>query len=251
MVCAMVKTKEDLTGQIFGRWRVIEQADDYIRRDGKSEATWLCECRCEAHTQKVIRQLHLKNGSSQSCGCLQKELVSARSKKYNECGPLLEDEFGQYYKVKFTNSDEYFLVDAHDWEAAKKHSWLLTINSDGYKSIKGNVGKKLIKLTEFIGCKYYDHINRNSLDCRRRNLRPATIQENARNKSKRTNNTSGCPGVYFNKQNKKWCAQITIDKKAKYLGSFILFEDAVRVRKEAEKKYFKDFAPKEFDTLNN
>ena len=87
---------------------------------------------------------------------------------YTQLMKKLGVEDVRYAKSYVGAEQEYFLVDANDWETAKEYSWLLTINSDGYKSIKGNVGKKLIKLTEFIGCKYYDHINRNSLDCRRR-----------------------------------------------------------------------------------
>lgn len=51
---------EDLTGQQFGNWRVIEYK-------GKSE--WLCECQCENHTRRLIRTYMLKSGGSKSCGC--------------------------------------------------------------------------------------------------------------------------------------------------------------------------------------
>lgn len=241
----MPKGREDLTGRMFGRWKVIGPAEDYVRSNGHHEAQWLCECSCESRTRKVIRQCHLKGGHSSSCGCLQKELARTRYKKYNEYSELLKDEHGEYYKVKFTNKDGYFLVDADDWETAKKYSWMLTINPDGYKSVKGNINGKLIKLTAFIGCKYYDHIDRNSLNNRKYNLRPATTQQNAMNRSKRNNNKSGYPGVYWNNTNKKWIAQITINNNPIYLGSFETIENAIKTRKEAEQKYFGEFAPQE------
>ena len=51
----MVKTKSDLTGKIFGKWKVISQTDDYIDNSGKHYAKWLCECQCNKHTiRKVI-----------------------------------------------------------------------------------------------------------------------------------------------------------------------------------------------------
>ena len=50
----MVKVREDLTGKIFGRLTVLEQAEDYIRPDGRHEAQWLCECNCPKHTKKII-----------------------------------------------------------------------------------------------------------------------------------------------------------------------------------------------------
>lgn len=239
----MPKGREDLTGRMFGRWKVIGPAEDYIRPDGYHEPQWLCECSCENHTIKSIRQCSLKCGQSKSCGCLSRESASTRFKKYNEYSELLKDEHGEYYQVKFTNKDGYFLIDADDWEVAKEYSWMLTINPDGYQSVKGNIDGKLIKLTAFMNCKYYDHIDRNSLNNRRYNLRPATTQENNRNHSKSKRNTSGYTGVYWNKANKKWCSNIRVNNKTIYLGSFDLIEDAVKSRKEAEQKYFGEFSP--------
>lgn len=61
---------KDLTGQRFGHLTVLERAEK-----GKfSGAYWLCRCDCGA--EKIIRGLTLKNGRTQSCGCLQKEVAS-------------------------------------------------------------------------------------------------------------------------------------------------------------------------------
>ena len=85
-----------------------------------------------------------------------------------------------------------------------------------------------------------DHIDRNPLNNKLDNLRWATISENSRNKSKQMNNKSTCTGVHLHKSG-KWCAQITIDNKNKYIGLFTNFDDAVNARNEAEKKYFLNF----------
>ena len=42
----MPKGREDLTGRMFGRWKVIGPAEDYIRPDEYHEPQWLCECSC-------------------------------------------------------------------------------------------------------------------------------------------------------------------------------------------------------------
>ena len=76
-------------------------------------------------------------------------------------------------------------------------------------------------------------------------MRPATTQQNAMNRSKRSNNKSGYSGIYWNNINKKWIAQITINNNPIYLGSFEMIEDAIKTRKEAEQKYFGEFAPQE------
>ena len=51
----MLKVKKDLTGEIFGRWKVICQAEDHVSSSGKHEIAWLCECTCEKHTRKIVK----------------------------------------------------------------------------------------------------------------------------------------------------------------------------------------------------
>lgn len=60
----------DITGEVFGRLTVIE-------RSGTSKhghTIWLCQCTCGNLTE-VIKP-DLKQGKTNSCGCLQKELTS-------------------------------------------------------------------------------------------------------------------------------------------------------------------------------
>lgn len=52
------------------------------------------------------------------------------------------------------------------------------------------------------------------------------------------NNKSGKKGVYFDKNTNKWEAVIFIEKKRVILGKFSNIEDAIKVREEAEKKYY-------------
>lgn len=60
--------------------------------------------------------------------------------------------------------------------------------------------------------------------------------------SRRTaaNNTSGHRGVYRRKNN-RWSAAIGFQGKLYHLGSFTRYEDAVKARLEAEKKYYDTF----------
>lgn len=51
-------------------------------------------------------------------------------------------------------------------------------------------------------------------------------------------NTSGKTGVSFHEKSSKWRARITVDLTEKYLGIYDSFEDAVKIREEAELKYF-------------
>ena len=85
-----------------------------------------------------------------------------------------------------------------------------------------------------------DHINRNTLDNRKDNLRIVTIQGNLRNQ-KRPNNKTGTTGVSVHIEDGKmrgYQASIKINYKKIYLGFFKKLEDAIKVRREAEKKYY-------------
>ena len=54
---------DDLVGQRYGKWVVIEKA----AASKRSEARWLCRCDCGE--MRVVFQSSLRNGSSKSCGC--------------------------------------------------------------------------------------------------------------------------------------------------------------------------------------
>lgn len=56
----------DLTGKIFGNWKVLNR--DYTKNNGRSN--WLCECTCNAKTQRIVDGYSLISGRSTSCGCL-------------------------------------------------------------------------------------------------------------------------------------------------------------------------------------
>jgi len=57
----------------------------------------------------------------------------------------------------------------------------------------------------------------------------------------RSDNTSGCTGVYFHKKSGRWMVQISINRKTIYLGLYGTFEEAVEIRKEAERKYYGNY----------
>ena len=80
-----------------------------------------------------------------------------------------------------------------------------------------------------------DHINGNKSDNRIQNLRSVGFEESAKNRSLRSDNKSGCGGVFQNKKTGKWNVFLSVDGKQKYFGSFDSKDDAVKERKKQEK----------------
>jgi len=195
---------------------------------------WLCECQCINKNVKVVRGTHLKSNRIQSCGCLYKERIR------HDVPPNIF-ELKEDHKVGYTDTNREFYYDISDSDAVELHSWYF--DKDGY--VVARINGKGIKLHKFlIGYNgKIDHKNRHKYDNRRNNLRIASNTQNAMNISIKSNNTSGATGVGWQSLNNSWRVRITVDKKQIYLGSFNDFDEAVKVRKEAELKYFGEFAP--------
>ena len=117
------------------------------------------------------------------------------------------------------------------------------IQTNGYNqiNIKGKryLSHRLAWLYEY-GCfpvEHIDHINHNRTDNSILNLRSVSNSDNQKNKSMPSNNTSGTVGVYWEKSGCKWRAQIKVNGKIMYLGSFDSMDNAIHARKEANIKY--------------
>ena len=94
--------------------------------------------------------------------------------------------------------------------------------------------------------KCIDHIDGDKANNKIDNLRLASIVQNGMNRvNLPSNNNSGAIGVCWDKKAKKWKAQIIANKVYKHLGYFTSKEDAIKVRREAEIKYYGDFRSKD------
>lgn len=67
------ETLKDITGQRFGRLVVLHRDEDKPKGHGH-KAYWVCQCDC-GNIVSVVGT-NLRNGKTQSCGCLQKERTS-------------------------------------------------------------------------------------------------------------------------------------------------------------------------------
>lgn len=79
-----------------------------------------------------------------------------------------------------------------------------------------------------------DHISGAKGDNRIANLREVDHTGNARNVSLYSSNTSGTPGVMWEKSHQAWAAKINFNGKQRRIGRYKRKEDAIAARKHAE-----------------
>lgn len=143
---------------------------------------------------------------------------------------------------------KYTIVDAIDYDWLMQWSWIYNPTRDtdnGYAHTTRYIpSKTTINMARLImntpKGMFTDHINGDTLDNRRCNLRICNRTENGRNRKKHKNCKSRYKGVYL--EGRKWRAQIRIDKKLKNIGTFFSEKEAALAYNEAAKKYFGEFA---------
>ena len=215
---------KDLTEKKYGKLTVIKR---YGHRD--NIITWLC--RCECGNEVVVKGSYLTAGHTKSCGCIKK------SNTY-----IFKDE----YVIGITEEGEEFYFDLEDYEKVKQYTWY--IKSDGYveSSIYDGYKSETISLHRLVmnaqKGEQVDHKDHGVNDCRKYNLRKCTVSQNQMNKKIQKNNTSGVTGVCWNESRSNWKAYISLNKKKITLGYFKDFNEAVKVRREAENIYHKEYA---------
>lgn len=225
----MVKTKEDLTGKRFGRLIVTHQVDDYIvPSNGGHVAKWHCICDCGNECDRLGTQLI--RGKTHSCGCFSIDTLKEVNKKYNRY------DISEQCGIGYTERGEEFFFDPEDYHKIKDYCWNL---SDGYVVSRNNVKMHRI-VTDSTEGEEVDHINHMHHDNRKQNLRVGTHQENMMNKVPYKNNTSGVPGINWNKNHNRWQVRIQVNDKRINLGYYDDFDAAKLARKDAEKHYFQN-----------
>ena len=148
------------------------------------------------------------------------------------------------YYDKRGDSKGQFKIDIEDWVNIKDYKWC--VDSGGY--VMTGAFKPNLYLARFLvfglnnSDLQVDHINRDPLDNRKRNLRKCTHFENCINRV-HTNNTSGHPGVYLDKRCNKWRVQINAYKQRIDGGRFDNLQDAIIRHKELVSIHHGAFAP--------
>lgn len=88
-------------GQEVHWWTVLSPAPP----DKRKQKRWLCRCRCGA--EREVLDSHLKNGHSQSCGCLRKKVSAEKSMSHGmACKGKVTVEYRAWGNMKKRVLDE-------------------------------------------------------------------------------------------------------------------------------------------------
>jgi len=158
---------------------------------------------------------------------------------------IYQIQIAKEYGVKVPFHGGYFLLDYEDWLKYNKTTFIQ--DNKGY--LVNDTGKDLTRKVwllhrEIMGNPegfVVDHINGNTLDNRKYNLRICTTKENVRN-SKPQEGSSAYKGVSWDESRGKWLAGIKVDREHIFLGRYDLELDAAKAYDDAAETHFGVYA---------
>lgn len=236
----LLKKNQFLIGETFGRLTILEIY--YKINPCENKNRLFCKCSCSCSDEKIVDVMYnkIQTKNTLSCGCIKKDggkIWSENHRKKNEYRVICENTY-----VKFNNCDKEFIIDSEDLDRVIAYGWY---EDGGYA--KGSILGESIKLHRFIlnapPNTIVDHIDRNTYNNKKENLRITISLINRINSKKRKDNTSGITGVY--KRGNLWYSSISI-KGEKINKSFKIFEDAVRDRLSKEQNIFGEYSPQKY-----
>lgn len=242
----------DITGNKYGHLTVLRRGEDLIKKNGKRDTRWYCSCDCGNDKEILVLGYNLKNGNTTSCGCEHLKNAIRSGKLTGKINGKKNKKFNYYdlsgeYGIGYTSKGENFYFDLEDYNKIKDYCWYI----DEYGYVVNHTEKDLILMHRLImglekgDKREVDHIYHKTNDNRKTQLRIVCSSENKMNTKIPSNNSSGCKGVCYNKQYKKWEAEIRAYNRRIKLGYFDNKNEAIKVRKQAEEEYFGEYNYKE------
>lgn len=207
-----------MNGQRFGRLTVIKR--DPLAPPGRSK--WICRCDC-GNTVSVLRN-HLTCGQTISCGC---------AKKYVN----LKDATGQRF-------DRLTVLERTEKKSGNTYIYKCQCDCGNICEVSGaNLRNGYTRSCGCLASEVHREVFRESGNAKtaRRKYFVKGTDVIALTRGLQKNNTSGCTGVFKDKKTNLWKAYIGFQKKRYYLGSSRNFDEAVKLRKEAEQKIHGEF----------
>ena len=154
-------------------------------------------------------------------------------------------------KIRLTQG-QVATVDADDYGRLNQHKWyaLWSKNTRSFYAARKSRGeegaRREIQMHRVVMNTpqhlQTDHINHDTLDNRRENLRNCTRAENQHNSRPHVRGVSAFKGVSWHKLRAKWQAKIMVAGRRKFLGLFPDEVEAAKAYDEAAAQHFGGFA---------
>ena len=153
---------------------------------------------------------------------------------------------GEELKFIPLTQGKFAIVDADDYEHLNKYKWCAfkSYNNKFY-AVRRKNNKTIIMHRQIMNAPaglVVDHIDGNSLNNRKTNLRICTQAQNIHNSRPRRNRSSKYKGVFWNKVNKKWSTTIHKGDIRIYLGGFDNEVEAALAYDRKAEELFGEFA---------
>lgn len=148
------------------------------------------------------------------------------------------------------------LVDDEDYDYLNQWKWYASYSKDinNYYAARNTIvenSHKTILMHRVIMNpqkeRLIDHIDHNTLNNQKSNLRIVTHSQNNQNQRMQKGKSSKYKGVHWNKEKQKWQARIKINYKIKHLGYFETEDDAYKAYCKAAQISFGEFAYTELE----
>lgn len=210
--------RRDLTGQTFGHYTVVRETE----KTAKGSRSWLCTCKCGKEV--IVLQNNLTRRPDQMCKTCRYE--SRRTDDhYKSMRTVYEGMIGRCFSE--ADPERYAYYGGRGITVRER--WMEP-NQQGFKNFFEDMAPRPEGFT-------LDRINSND-DYYKENCRWVSKSEQSYNRRKNTNNTSGRTGVYWIEERGLWEVQIGVDGNSLRIGLYGNFEEACKVREEAELKYY-------------
>lgn len=154
-------------------------------------------------------------------------------------------------KAIYLKNGMFALVDNDDYERINAYNWIYLNKGDGYaRRSYQNGGRQITVLMHrtvmnLDDDQHIDHVNGNTLDNRKINLRICDRSQNMANRKMHKNNKSGFKGVYqhhMKNGSKAFEAKIQFRKKSKSIGYFKTAKEASDAYDNESKKLHGEFS---------
>ena len=144
--------------------------------------------------------------------------------------------------VTLVDNDIYELFCGFRWHVHRWRNYLYAARNifNREKYVLSKMHREIFQLSPNEGI--VDHINKNTLDNRRENLRVTTKSMNAYNRKFQSNNTSGYRGVHWVTRDKIWRTHINVTCRRIWCGNFNNLIQAAKAYDIVATKYLGDSA---------